>query len=317
MECGSPETLGFTLEALRFALTAEDQPVRQFWLVGESDGALTGVIHAMLLPVPPIYAGAFGPPGLILADSQTATDAPAGTVDALVAAAEEAMRAAGAELLLSSFVTGATWQTAFAARGYDPLTLYLSRTDLGEDGSPSGVRAATEDDVPGIVIRSAENRQVLSGIDAFWEPHPEADARFAAWMTRSLTLRDREMLVAGDPDRLEGYVIAQPASRMHFPPAHDIRGTGVVDDYFHPDFGAPAMLAEGGAGAIALLRAAEAAFAARAWARPSSSARRAGHRSWRCWGPRDTTWPWSGRSNARRARRGRPAGDSRARPSRR
>ncbi len=250
-------------EALRFALTAEDQPVRQFWLVGESDGALTGVIHAMLLPVPPIYAGAFGPPGLILADSQTAADAPAGTVDALVAAAEEAMRAAGAELLLSSFVTGATWQTAFAARGYDPLTLYLSRTDLGEDGRPSGVRAATEDDVPGIVIRSAENRQVLSGIDAFWEPHPEADARFAAWMTRSLTLRDREMLVAGDPDRLEGYVIAQPASRMHFPPAHDIRGTGVVDDYFHPDFGAPAMLAEGGAGATALLRAAEAAFAAR------------------------------------------------------
>lgn len=250
-------------KALHFALTAEQQPFHQIWQVSQDQSRITGVIHAMLLPVPPIYAGALGEPGLILPDSFVLPDAPGGTVEGLLAAAEDALHATGARVKLASHVTGEDWRRAFEAAGYDPLTLYLSRSDLGDQGMPAGVRFATQDDIPGIVARSAENRQVLFGIDPFWDIHPQADARFSAWMTRSLTLRDRDMMVLGSPDELEGYVIAQPASRLHFPPGHDITGTGVIDDYYHPDLANPATLDHGTEGAGALLHAAEAALAGR------------------------------------------------------
>ncbi|MEO1108400.1 MAG: hypothetical protein AAFX90_10805 [Pseudomonadota bacterium] len=250
-------------KALTFALTAEQQPFRQFWHVADDGGQITGVIHAMMLPVPPIYAGPFGEPGLILPDSFVATDAPSGTVEGLLAATEDTLQEAGARIKLASHVAGEAWRTAFEASGYEPLTLYLSRSDLGDQGMPVRVRQATEDDVPGIVERSAENRQVLFDIDPFWEIHPDADPRFSAWMTRSLTLRDRDMMVLGAPEGLQGYIIAQPASRLHFPPAHDITGTGVIDDYYHPELANPAALNQGSEGSHALLRAAEAAFANR------------------------------------------------------
>lgn len=250
-------------KALTFAMTAKQQPFQQFWLVAEDGGQITGVIHAMMLPVPPIYAGSSGEPGLILPDSFVAPDAPSGTTAGLLAAAEKTLHDAGARIRLVSYIAGEDWQTAFEANGYEPLTLYLSRSDLGDQGMPADVRQATEDDVPGIVARSAENRQVLLDIDPFWEIHPEADPRFSAWMTRSLTLRDRDMMVLGSPADVEGYVIAQPASRLHFPPAHDIAGTGVIDDYYHPELADPITLTDGSTGATALLRAAEAAFANR------------------------------------------------------
>ncbi|MEQ6204750.1 hypothetical protein ABMC88_17040 [Sulfitobacter sp. HNIBRBA2951] len=250
-------------KALTFALTAEQQPFRQIWQVADDDGWIGGVVHSMLLPVPPIYAGSSGEPGLILPDSYTAPDAPDGTVNALLVAAEKALQEAGARIILSSYVAGGDWRAAFEGTGYDPLTLYLSRTDLDDQGTPSNIRQATEDDVAGIVMRSAENLQVLFDIDPFWEIHPEANPRFSAWMTRSLTLRDRDMMVMGASGELEGYIIAQPASRLHFPPAHDITETGVIDDYYHPELADPARLRDGGEGATALLRAAEAAFAKR------------------------------------------------------
>lgn len=249
--------------ALTFALTAEAQPVRQFWLVAEAAGAIVGVVHAMALPVPPIYAGASGEPGLILPDSFVLPEAPDGTTEALVAAAEEVLRNDGARNLLSSFVTGANWREAFAGAGYRPLTLYLSRSGLSGGEQPRGVRPATEDDLPGIVQRSAGHREVLFGIDQFWAVHPEADSRFGAWMRRSLGLTDRDMFVSGPAEALEGYIIAQPASRLHFPPAHDIAGVGVIDDFHHEDLADPEELANAGAGAAALLQAAEAAFHAR------------------------------------------------------
>ncbi|MEX0368266.1 MAG: hypothetical protein AB3N22_19545 [Ruegeria sp.] len=250
-------------KALTFALTAEQKPVRQFWQVAENGERITGVVHAMMLPVPPIYAGPLGEPGLILPDSFAEPDAPGGTVENLLAAAEQTLHQAGAKIKLASHVAGDAWRTAFAAHGYDPLTLYLSRSNLGDRGMPSGVRSAIEEDVPGIVERSAENRQVLFDIDPFWAIHPEADPRFAAWMTRSLTLRDRDMMVLGSAEYLEGYVIAQPASRLHFPAAHDIAATGVIDDYYHPELANPEALDKGRNGARALLHAAEAAFANR------------------------------------------------------
>ncbi|TCS55601.1 hypothetical protein EDD52_1304 [Primorskyibacter sedentarius] len=250
-------------KALTFALTAEQQPFQQFWRVAEDGGQIRGVIHAMMLPIPPIYAGPFGEPGLILPDSFVAADAPSGTVDDLLAAAEDALHEAGARIKLASYVVGEIWRTAFEASGYEPLTLYLSRSDLGDQGMPAGVRQATEEDVPGIVARSAENRQVLFEIDPFWEIHPEADPRFSAWMTRSLTLRDRDMMVLGEAEDLRGYIIAQPASRLHFPPAHDIIGTGVIDDYYHHELAKPTALDRGSEASNALLRAAETAFANR------------------------------------------------------
>lgn len=250
-------------KALTFALTSEQQPFRQIWQVFEHLGTITGVIHSMLLPVPPIYAGKQGEPGLILPDSAVVPGAPDGTVNALTTAAERALTNAGAKILLSTHVTGKPWREVFRDRGYDPLTLYLSRTDLGGSRRPSTIRRADGADVPGIVTRAAENKRILFKIDGFWERHPEADIRFAAWMNRSLTLKDRDMLVMGPSDDLTGYVIAQPASRLHFPPAHDITGTGVIDDYYHPDLADSAVLAEDGEGATVLLRAAEAAFAGR------------------------------------------------------
>ncbi|WP_147112756.1 hypothetical protein [Tateyamaria sp. syn59] len=250
-------------QALTAALTPPDQPVRQFWQVAEDGGKITGVIHAMLLPVPPIYAGPKGPPGLILPDSCVSEDARDGTVDALVRAAEAVLQGAGAEILLTSFVTGEGWQQAFDRQKYEPLTLYLSRSDLQGQEIPAPVRPATEGDVPGIVARSAEHRQRLFEIDPFWAIHPEADSRFAAWMARSLTLADRDMMVLGPSYQVAGYVIAQPASRLHFPPAHDISRIGVIDDYFHTSLNDAEKLTSAWAEATTLLKAAEAAFVAR------------------------------------------------------
>ena len=120
--------------------------------------------------------------------------------------------------------------------GYEPLTLYLAREGLADAAASDHVRPATGDDVPSIVARSALNRTRLAELDALLDPHPAADSRFGAWMRRSLALEDRDMLVIGAPDAIDGYVIAQPASRLHFPPAHDITATGVIDDFFHLEF---------------------------------------------------------------------------------
>lgn len=71
------------------------------------------------------------------------------------------------------------------------------------------------------------------------------------------------MLVMGAPENLDGFVIAQPASRVLFPPAHDIPGTGVLDDFYHTELVDPAALTRGSMGATTLLRAGEAGLAVR------------------------------------------------------
>ena len=70
-------------------------------------------------------------------------------------------------------------------------------------------------------------------------------------MRRSLALADRDMLVMGPEGALSGCAIAQPASRLHFPPAHDIRGTGVIDDYYHRELADVETLDQGWSGATA------------------------------------------------------------------
>jgi hypothetical protein len=139
----------------------------------------------------------------------------------------------------------------------------LPRPGLESTATSLDVRPALEDDIAEIVRRSADNRKILGDLEIFWTIHAEADDRFRSWMKRSMTLIDRDMLVVGSPDSLDGYVIAQPASRLHFPPAHDITTTGVIDDYFHRGFSDPAKTQDNREAAASLLRAAEAAFVAR------------------------------------------------------
>jgi hypothetical protein len=111
-------------------------------------------------------------------------------------------------------------------------------------------------------------------------------------------MADRDMLVTGGPGGLSGHAIAQPASRLHFPPAHDIAATGVIDDWFHADFADPVALRDAGGGAAGLLRAAEAAFARRgvraalvvcpaAWASKRAVLEGAGYRTAMVWMIRD------------------------------
>ncbi|MGL4237924.1 hypothetical protein [Tabrizicola sp.] len=281
------------VEAVTFALTAEKQPFRQSWLVAESDGGLVGLVHTVRVPVPPIYAGERGDPGLLMPEAFVAEDAPDGTLEALVDAGEADLRASGARLLLASFVCGDEWRGAFRARGYEPVTLYLSKSGLDGGSHFAGVRTATDEDIGGIVARSAEHRAILRELDMFWTIHPEADARFGSWMRKSLTLTDRDMLVSAPREDLDGYVIAQPASRLHFPPAHDICATGVIDDFFHRQFADPARMEESDA-AAALLQAAEASFAPRgirtaflvcpaAWASKVAVLENAGYRTAMVW----------------------------------
>lgn len=313
-------------QALNRAMTAENPPFRQQWL--RSDAGLTHGIH---LPVPPIYAGRFGAPGLIMDDSTLSPDASADAAAQLLVAAEEDLRGHGARILLAASAPGGAFEAAFQAAGYAPLTLYYARSGLtpsassrtsvppndtpeaaseaatvppgtaapfsaahpfstpapspdaptppdtstlsgsaappsatptpGAPTAPSDTHSATEADLPGIALRSAESRATLQAIDPFWEPHPEAAERFSAWMARSLTLPDRDMIVS----RAEGagYVIAQPATPLHVPPAHATAHLGIIDDWHHAEMADPAHLAAEGTGARALLQAAESALAAR------------------------------------------------------
>ncbi len=248
--------------ALSAALSGPASPIRQRWILAFDDDALCGVAHTILLPVPPIYAGEFGPPGLLMEDCYVDAHAPDGTAAALLAAAEADLTDAGAQILLASGDPDGAWGAVCAAAGYDPLTLYLARSDLSDEPAP-GIAPAQDSDIAEIVRLSADNRQVLFDLDAFWKPHPEADARFRAWMTKSLSLTDRDMRVARNGAGLDGYVVAQPATPLHFPPPHDISAIGVIDDFFHTDIADPKALARDGAGTRMLFAAAESALAGR------------------------------------------------------
>lgn len=247
--------------ALRQAMEADNPPFRQQYLLAEADGRAVGAAHSILLPVPPIYHSDNGMPGLVMEDCHIDDTAPAGTRDILLRAVEADLIAAGAGNLLASDVTGGDWADSYARHGYAPVTLYLSRTGLRS--TPGATRPARAADVPAIVEASAAHRRMLHRLaPQFWKIHPEADARFGAWMTRSLTLEDRDMAVTEAEGMLTGYVVSQPATRLHFPAPHDIAGIGVVDDFYHEDFADPDDPVTGG-GTDALLRSAEAARAGR------------------------------------------------------
>jgi hypothetical protein len=82
-------------------------------------------------------------------------------------------------------------------------------------------------------------------------------------MKVSLGLTDRDMFVAGGAGQVQGYIIAQPVSRLLVPTAHEIKELGVIDDFYHVDFAHISEVENDGMGAANLLLAAESAFAER------------------------------------------------------
>jgi len=196
-----------------------DNPIWTRWLVAEAAGQLVGAAHVIRVPVPPIYAAPFGAPGLVMEDSAVASDAPSGTQEALLRAAEACLADAGARVVL---VAGDK-----VPQGYEALTVYYAK--VGLEGAPGTVARA--EDLPAIAAASADRRAMLERLHPqFWQPHPDAAARFAAWMAKSLTLADRDMFVGGG-----GYAISQPATRLHVPAAYRLDGIGIVDDFHAPD----------------------------------------------------------------------------------
>jgi hypothetical protein len=252
------KAIGAAFDASRAALPPE------FWLVAEHAGRMLGIAHAVIVPVPPIYNGEAGSPGLLLDDCFISADAPSGTSDQLLAATEAALKTAGAARLIASCPAAGPLRPLYERKGYEPVTLYMAKHRLRSSARTSAARPATAADIPGIVERSAEHRRTLASINPrFWHIHPEADHRFEAWMRRSLTLKDRDMLVAADVDRIRGYVIAQPISPLLVPAAHDAAAIGVIDDFYDEDFANVSTFSHGGRSGEGLLAAAETAFARR------------------------------------------------------
>lgn len=285
---------GAVAEAITDALRIETPPFRQRWLAAEAGERIVGLAHTIRLPVPPIYAGEFGAPGLIMDDGALAEDAPPGTAEILLDAAEADLVESGAGVLLASSIIRGAWERALPSRGYTPLTLYFTRSDLPATAQLPSVRHAVETDIASIVSLSAINLRILSDLDGFWRPHTEAGPRFGNWMKRSLTLADRDMLVSEVEGEIAGYAISQPATALHFPPAHDISRVGFIDDFFHREFENPSGADRRGQAAAELLLAAEAALAERgdeavlivcpaAWTSKRSLLEATGHRVASTW----------------------------------
>ena len=235
------------------------------WLLAEISDRIVGIAHAMIVTPPPIYEIVAGNPGLFFDDCFVADDAPPGTDEALLAATETALRAAGAAGMIASSPAAGAMRPIYERNGYEPVTLYMAKAGLSARELPATVRMATADDIPGLVARSAEHRRMLSHLnDRFWYIHPQADARFEMWMRYSLTLKDRDMFVAGAP--VHGYVIAQAIAPLLIPAAHDIKTIGVIDDFYDADCADEGAIANDGATAAALLSAAESALARRGYA---------------------------------------------------
>jgi hypothetical protein len=245
-------------------LDSSNPPAKVLWLVAEAAGRIVGITHSMIVPVPPIYQIAPGPPGLFLDDCFTTEDAPPGAAEAMLKATEAALHTAGASGLIASCTAAGSWRALYERHGYEPVTLYMAKHGFRvRDVAPS-LRPASPEDIAGIVKRSGDHRKTLAELNSrFWHVHPEADSRFEMWMRYSLTLTDREMIVAGMPSEVHGYIIAQPVSPLLVPAVHDIGAIGVIDDFYDQDFANVSAVSNGGATAAGLLSGAESAFARR------------------------------------------------------
>lgn len=211
-------------------------PIRHHWIVADIGKSIAGVVHAANLPAPPIVDLKGGNAGIIFEDSCFPDDRKMSA--ALLAAVEHALRDAGAVLFIAASPVSRTSRTAlFGASGYEPTTWYMARTGLRNASISSTIRPAAAADVGGIVRLSALYRARLQAANPlFWNIDAQADARFAMWMTGSLSLPDRSMFVSGSSDGLDGYVIAQPSTPLLLPAAHDRARVGLIDDFYAEAF---------------------------------------------------------------------------------
>lgn len=261
---------------------------RAAWFLAETRGEVWGTAQTLAVPAPPVY-NLGGLAGLI-DDVFVRNGAPSGTLDALLNAAEAFMRERETVVQVAACPAHDTRTlAALEARGYAPLTLYLVKTELKEEGGRSPARSATEEDLPDIVQMNREaqaHKQAAHGL--FWRTHPEASARFEGWMRHTLSLPDRDLLVLDGPEALAGFVVAQPGQ---LPPAH-AGNVGLVDDVHARGFDP----VRGGSeeNMRALLRAAEAKFRERgvraviaicpaAWAAKRALLEDHGYRSGNVW----------------------------------
>jgi hypothetical protein len=250
----------------RGVIASTNSSSQDLWMLAETSGRLVGITHAMIVPVPPVY-GVPASPGLFLDDCFTTPDAPPDTAETLLLATEVALRSAGAGDLIASHPERGPWRLLYERHGYQPVTLYMAKHPFKAHDLPSGLQSALPADVPGIVKLNADHRATLAELSPrFWPLRPDAESRFKMWMTYSLTLKDRDMLVAGGLDEIHGYAIAQPVSRLLIPAAHDIAAVGVIDDFYDLDFANVSALTNDGATAAWLISAAESAFARRGFA---------------------------------------------------
>ena len=278
--------------AVGATLNRAEERAPEHWLVAEHASRIVGVVHAMIVPVPPIYAPS-GAPGLFLDDCFTSADAPSDTAEALLVASEAALRTAGAADLIASCPAAGRLRPLYERHGYEPVTLYMAKHRFRPDAWPLRVRPANVEDVPAIVKLSAAHRRMLAMVNPrFWRIHPEADSRFDAWMRRSLTFQDRDMFVAVEAAEVRGYVIAQPIAPLLVPAAHTT--IGVIDDFYDEDFASVTTVLASGTSSEDLLAAAESAFARRgvasalavcpaAWSSKVSLLQRRGYRNAKVW----------------------------------
>jgi GNAT superfamily N-acetyltransferase len=123
-------------KAVAAALGGSQASSRELWFAAEHAGRIVGLTHAMQVPVPPIYDGSAGPPGLLLDDCFVTADAPAGTAEALLVATEAALRAAGAPRLIASCPAAGPLRPLYERHGYEPVTLYMVKHRFSRDALP-------------------------------------------------------------------------------------------------------------------------------------------------------------------------------------
>lgn len=246
---------------LRNGFEDEQSRVREYWLMAKEGNKPVGITRSIIVPVPPIYKVEKAP-GLMLDECFVVDDAPSGTIEKLLDANENVLRDAGCGAFIASCCTGSSWRPILEENGYDPVTLFMSKNNFEKKAVSAPISVASDDDIPGIMARSAEHRQNISEANpVFWNIHPDAGSMFEKWMRISLTLEDRTMLVARVDDEIDGYAIAQPVTPVQMPMTHDPAGIGVIDDFYHRDFKDRSDLKNAGAGAAELLKSAEGAFA--------------------------------------------------------
>lgn len=263
------------------------------WLVAEAGGVVTAVARFGLIPCPPIYHLAGGSAFVLLEDTHASASAPADALASLIAAAEREARAMGAVIFLAACAPfQRTKLRALEAAGYSVVTQYLVKHELARGPLSAAVRPAAAPDVADIVAMSAKSQRALCEANAqMWKPHPDAPARFAAWMTYSLTLVDRRIFVSSEGDQ-GGFVIAQPVSPFHMPLSSARGHMGLIDDFWAASFAATE--AANGSQARDLLNAAEIEFGRRgmtsamlicpaAWPAKNRSVRSHGYRDGTTW----------------------------------